>query len=182
MEKKIKKLFTVWKFAEEEQWLNEMAADGWELTKVSVPNYTFKKTAPNNYIYRLELLDPKLTKKEREDYIDFIKETGAEKIGEFSNWIYFRKKSGLGPFNLFSDLDSRIVHLERMFHRLLWGFISITAVLLFLITLTAIQPYSIILPIIAAVILVLILCLFGYGLTQINNRKKVLEEERKFRE
>lgn len=182
MEKKIKKLFTVWKFAEEEQWLNEMAADGWELTKVSVPNYTFKKTTSDNYIYRLELLDPKLTKKEREDYIHFIEETGAEKIGEFSNWIYFRKKSELGPFNLFSDLDSRIVHLKRMFQRLLLGFISITAVLLFFITLAAIQSHSIILPAITVVILLLILCLFGYGLTQINSRKKALEEERKFRE
>ncbi len=182
MEKKIKKLFTVWKFTEEEQWLNEMAADGWELTKVNVPQYTFKKSTPNEYIYRLELLDPKLSKKEREDYIDFIEETGAEKIGEFSNWIYFRKKSELGTFNLFSDLDSRIGHLKRMFRRLLGGFISITAVLLFLIILIANQSYSIILPIITVTIFALILCLFGYGLTQINNRKKVLVEERKFRE
>ncbi|CEI82744.1 hypothetical protein J18TS1_35880 [Oceanobacillus oncorhynchi subsp. incaldanensis] len=182
MEKKVKKLFTVWKFAEEEQWLNEMASDGWELVKVSVPNYRFIKSTPNKYIYRLELLDPKLTKKERKDYIDFMEETGAEKIGEFSNWIYFRKNAELGEFNIFSDLDSRIVHLKRMFQRLLAGFISIITILIFSTVLMINNSTPYILSMITTVIFVLILCLFLYGLIQINKRKKELAEERQFRE
>lgn len=182
MEKKVKKLFTVWKFAEEEQWLNEMAADGWELTKVSVPNYTFKKETPNKYIYRLELLDPKLTKKEREDYIDFMKETGAEKIGEFSNWIYFHKNAKLGEFNIFSDLDSRIGHLKRMSQRLFTGFIIIIAALIFLSALMVTHFSSYITPLISLVILVLVLSLLLYGWIQVNKIKKELVEERQFRE
>ncbi|WP_080873497.1 DUF2812 domain-containing protein [Oceanobacillus timonensis] len=182
MEKKVRKIFTVWKFAEEEKWLNEMAADGWELTKVNVPQYTFKESTPNEYIYRLELLDPKLAKKEREEYIDFIEETGAEKIGEFSNWIYFRKKSDKGPFNLFSDLDSKIVHLKRMSQRLLTGLIFIAIVLFSLITFMIVYSGSNSGPTIAVVLLVLFSCLFLYGLNQVNSRKKVLEEERQFRE
>ncbi|GIN72997.1 hypothetical protein J14TS2_34720 [Bacillus sp. J14TS2] len=182
MEKKVKKLFTVWKFAEEEQWLNGMAADGWELTKVSVPNYTFKKGTPNKYIYRLELLDPKLTKKEREDYIDFMEETGAEKIGEFSNWVYFRKNAELGVFNIFSDLDSRIVHLKRMSQRLFTGFSIIIAALIFLLVLMVTNFSSYTAPIVSLVMLVLVLSLLLYGLIQVNKRKKELVEERQFRE
>ena len=29
-------------------------------------------------------------------------------------WIYFRKKTADGPFDLFSDIDSRISHLDKI--------------------------------------------------------------------
>ena len=29
-------------------------------------------------------------------------------------WIYFRKKTADGPFDLFSDIDSRVRHLDKI--------------------------------------------------------------------
>ena len=39
---------------------------------------------------------------------------GAEYIGRMLAWIYFRKKAENGTFDLFSDIDSRITHLDRI--------------------------------------------------------------------
>jgi len=35
-------------------------------------------------------------------------------VGSILRWVYFRKKSEFGQFDLFSDLDSRINHLNRI--------------------------------------------------------------------
>ena len=47
-------------------------------------------------------------------YEDFMRETGAEYVGRMMMWMYFRKKTEDGPFDLFSDIDSRIGHLNKI--------------------------------------------------------------------
>ena len=49
-----------------------------------------------------------------EEYEAFTYETGAEQVGNYFRWVYFRKKTAHGPFDLYSDLDSRIRHLKRI--------------------------------------------------------------------
>lgn len=108
MEKTIKKWFWVWEFDKEEQWLNTMAQSGWVLTKVGFASYTFAPCEPGAYTVRLEMHE------RDEAYLAFMEETGAEYIGRMTQWVYFRKKTELGDFNLFSDLDSRMNHLSRI--------------------------------------------------------------------
>jgi hypothetical protein len=38
----------------------------------------------------------------------------VEYIGRVIQWIYFRRPSEEGPFDLFSDIDSRISHLNKI--------------------------------------------------------------------
>ena len=104
----IKKWFWVWDFEKEEQWLNTMALSGWVLDDVSFCAYHFVACEPGEYSVRLEMRGTD------DDYISFMEETGAEYIGRMVQWIYFRKKAEHGPFDLFSDLDSRISHLDRI--------------------------------------------------------------------
>ena len=47
-------------------------------------------------------------------YVNFVEETGAEYVGRMAKWIYFRRKTELGDFRLFSDLESQIGHLGKM--------------------------------------------------------------------
>lgn len=47
-------------------------------------------------------------------YIDFMRKTGAVYIGRMTKWIYFRKKTEDGVFNIFSDIASRINHLNKI--------------------------------------------------------------------
>jgi hypothetical protein len=42
-----------------------------------------------------------------------VESTGAEYVGRMAKWIYFRRKTELGDFQLFSDLESRIGHLKN---------------------------------------------------------------------
>lgn len=47
-----------------------------------------------------------------EQYLSFLKEMGAEYIDHLFSWHYYRRKAHLGSFDLFSDIDSRIDHLN----------------------------------------------------------------------
>ena len=111
--KTIYKWLWVWEFEKEERWLNEMAMEGWALCGVGFCSYTFERCEPGEYTIRLEM------RQRDEGYVDFMRETGAEYIGRVVAWIYFRKKAEYGPFDLFSDLDSRIAHMERI-AKMLW--------------------------------------------------------------
>ena len=106
--KTIRKWFWVWEFEKEEQWLNEMALNGWALDGVGLCEYRFVACEPGEYTVRLEM------HAWDEEYISFMRETGAEYVGRMMAWIYFRKKTAEGPFDLYSDIDSRIDHLKRI--------------------------------------------------------------------
>lgn len=110
----IRKWFWVWDFDKEEKWLNDMARRGWVLDGVGFAKYDFIACEPGEYAVRLEMPEHMPASAECQDYIDFIEETGAEYIGNFIKWVYFRKKTAEGPFDLFSDIDSRVKHLERI--------------------------------------------------------------------
>lgn len=114
MRRTIRKLFWVWDFDREEKWLNEMAAKGLQLAAVGFCKYVFEEGAPGEYQIRLELLENWPTHPESVRYIGFVEDTGAEYLGSILRWVYFRKKSREGGFDLFSDLDSRIRHLKRI--------------------------------------------------------------------
>ncbi len=112
----------IWKgyfdFEKEERWLNEMAAKGFALTRYTWCRYEFEETEPGEYIYRIELLKEHARHPESRRYIEFTEETGAEYVTSYFRWVYFRKKAALGPFELYSDLESRIGHYRRV--RLFW--------------------------------------------------------------
>ena len=104
----VRKWFWVWDFEKEEDWLNEMAFNGWVLDGVGWCTYHFVRCEPGEYSVRLEMHPYD------ESYLAFMQETGAEYVGRMMMWIYFRKKTAAGPFDLFSDIDSRIGHLNKI--------------------------------------------------------------------
>ncbi|MBR1584541.1 MAG: DUF2812 domain-containing protein [Clostridia bacterium] len=106
--KTIRKWFWVWDFEKEENWLNEMAMNGWVLDGVGLCSYRFVQSEPGEYTVRLEMHPYD------ESYVQFMGETGAEYVGRMIAWIYFRKKTAEGKFDLFSDIDSKISHLDKI--------------------------------------------------------------------
>ncbi len=110
----IKKLFWVWDFDKEEKWLNEMAAKGLALVSVGFCRYEFEDTTPGEYTVRMEYLENGEKHPETHKYISFMEETGAEQVGYFNRWVFFRKKTEDGAFEIFSDHISRIKHLKRI--------------------------------------------------------------------
>lgn len=108
------KLFWAWQFEEEEAWLKQRSNRGMQLCDVGFMRYTFEMDNPIEYNYRVELLKNWPTQYESERYIRFVEETGAEMVGSIMRWVYFRKPKSMGAFDLFSDNESKIKHLNRV--------------------------------------------------------------------
>lgn len=134
MKKTVTKFWSVNEYHEEEKWLNEMAAEGWNLVKTGVVKFEFESGKPNEYIYRLELLDKDASSKESQNYINFLEETGIEKVGECNNWVYLRKKTSEGPFAPANESLNGLSHEVRVLN----VFEGIRATLLVICGITAI--------------------------------------------
>lgn len=114
MEKTIYKAWWAWDFEEEEKWLNEMAADGWVLCDVGFCRYEFESCEKGEYTVGLQWLEKRPGSKESVDYINFVKDTGSEYVGNVKYWVYFRKKTVEGALNLISDTATQIKHFSRL--------------------------------------------------------------------
>lgn len=112
--KTVRKLFWAWDFDREEDWLNDMAAQGWGLVSVGFCRYTFEPCHPGEYGYRLDLLEDRPDGPQSQEYLNFLAETGVDCVGHWFRWVYLRKRTDEGPFQLFSDTASRIRHLRRI--------------------------------------------------------------------
>ena len=167
----IRKWFWVWEFDEEEKWLNDMARRGWVLESVGFAKYTFAESGPDEYTVRLEMPEHMPASAECQDYIDFVEETGAEYLGNVMKWIYFRKKREAGEFDLFSDIDSRIRHMERITKPL--GIIALANLLIGISNLR-----------LSGLGLINFACaaLLGYACMKLNQKKTALQKERSLHE
>jgi len=125
----VRKIYTIGAYEKEEKWLNEMAAKGMMLTDVGFCRYVFEEGTPGEYIYRLELLNHLPSHAESVAYIKFFEETGVEYVSTILRWVYFRKKTEDGPFEIYSDINSRISHYKRV-----TSIANIASVLLFLLS------------------------------------------------
>lgn len=98
----------------EEKWLNEMASKGMSLIVTSWFRYVFEDTDKGEYIYRVVMLGRLASHPESIRYLEFLKETGSEVIGTYLSWAYVRKKASDGEFEIYSDIDSQIMHHKRL--------------------------------------------------------------------
>ena len=164
--KTVYKGFWVWDFEKEERWLNEMAMEGWALVGVGWCRYTFERCEPGAYTVRLEMHG------QDEGYLAFMAEAGAEYVGRCFQWIYFRKRSEDGAFDLFSDIDSRIAHLERIDKSLF--LIGMANLLIGCVNAFSENRVGILNLLVCTVLM--------YGLGRIRGKKEEMEKERQLRE
>lgn len=173
MRQVFRKWFWVWDFDKEEIWLNEMAAKGLQLSSVGYCRYEFEPCQPGEYTIRLELLNHPPGHAESKQYIAFLEETHAEYIGFVLSWVYFRKKTIDGAFDLFSDNSSRIKHLDRilLLIAILGGynlFVGLHNLSLF---------YSSNINHILGFFNLALACFLGNGFRKINRKKRNLKKE-----
>ncbi|NTW91431.1 MAG: DUF2812 domain-containing protein [Erysipelotrichaceae bacterium] len=172
MKKTIYKLYWAWQFDKEEKWLNECSAKGLHLCDVGFLRYTFEVGNPGAYSHKLELLENWPTHPESVAYIQFLEDTGVEMVGSILRWVYFRKKTEDGPFDLFSDLDSRIKHLNRIIFLFLpIMFLEFSAGISNLFMQNSSNRFI-------GGLALFVGCLLAYGALVINNKKKKLLKER----
>lgn len=101
-------------FEKEEKWINEMSSIGMALTDYSWCRYVFEKAPEGKYLYRLELLENLPTHPQSAAYISFLEDNGVEVVSTYHRWIYMRKLASEGPFDIYTDIDSKIKHYTRV--------------------------------------------------------------------
>ena len=164
--------FWVWDFEKEERWLNEMAASGWALSDVGYCVYTFERTEDSEYTVRLEMHPYD------DNYIQFMEDTGAEYVGRVLQWIYFRKKSELGRFDIFSDIDSKLAHLNRI-HKTILAIGMMNLIIGVMNSLVGVYSSG---NSLIGMFNLLVTTLVMYGVGRIQGKIEYLEKERKLRE
>uniref|UniRef100_UPI0040568C0D DUF2812 domain-containing protein n=1 Tax=Acetatifactor sp. TaxID=1872090 RepID=UPI0040568C0D len=97
----------------ETKWLNEMAKQGYAMTKYFAGFYTFEECTPGEYIYQVDFSDNFFNVSK--DYFEFMEETGVEIVQTWGvGWIFLRKKAADGDFVLYTDVDSAIEHYTKI--------------------------------------------------------------------
>ncbi len=164
--KTVYKWFFVWDFDKEERWLNEMALAGWVLDRVGWCRYDFIACEPGEYTIRLEM------RPYDAQYVEFMEQSGAEYIGHVLQWRFFRKKAVDGPFDIFSDIDSRVEHMNRV------GTL-VTALCVMNLIIGAMNAFG---GNRVGVVNLLLASLLTYGLGRIHEKKQTLVRDRQLYE
>ena len=112
---KLKKFKVLFDKDYEQDWLNEMCAQGWALESFFAGLYTFIPCEPGEYIYQIDLLPGMgLKPEDPEGYVTFMEETGVEVLQLWGRWSILRKRSEEGPFEIYTDAFSQIQLYNRI--------------------------------------------------------------------
>ncbi|MGE7602646.1 DUF2812 domain-containing protein [Peribacillus sp. NPDC097675] len=108
-------------YEKEEKCINDMAVQGWHLEKWFLNRFTFTKGEPGAFTYRNEFLGA-MSKQEKQDYFELLKDSGITIIYELGGWVYMKKVAAEGPFEIYTDTQSKINYYKRMLNILLYFF------------------------------------------------------------
>ena len=119
-----------WKFTfdkdEEQDWLNDWARHGWAMTSFWLAVVTFVPCRPGEYIYQIDLLPGKgLWADDYEGYVIFMDEMGVQVLQRWGRWVYLRKRAEDGPFEVYTDSESRLTLYRRIRRMFLWAFLVV---------------------------------------------------------
>jgi hypothetical protein len=116
------RIWPSWDYEKEEQWLDNLSAQGLHLAKAYPFWTTFSKDQSTRYVHRLDH-QPGLGKKDQfRDYINLYADVGwAYKGSCMGMWHYFRRpwQAGAAP-ELYTDRTSLKQHYQRI-QRLMGG-------------------------------------------------------------
>ncbi len=66
--KKVWRYYNIAEYEQEEQWINEMAKEGWQLTAIGWCRYIFRRGTPGEYIYKLDVVERTASDEVKESY------------------------------------------------------------------------------------------------------------------
>lgn len=179
--KTVYKLLFIWDWDEEERWLNEMSAQGWHFVQYSFPfRYTFEQGEPDAYQYQLQALEHRLSSRESQNYIAFLRDMDIELVASYLFWAYLRKPNDGKPFEIFSDVESKLRHMRR--------FASIPLVCLMMLCINlmwgapVLMEHGGIVGMVLVALEIVLALLMIYGLTRMTVKYRELEKQRDMHE
>ena len=113
--KRVWRFYTIAEYEKEEQWLNEMAREGWNLTAVGLCRYIFRRSTPGEYIYKLDIVERTASDEVKESYFNFLTECDIRIVGEFKDWLYLQKRAADGPFDMKDDTYAKLRTVNKVY-------------------------------------------------------------------
>ena len=184
-----------------EEQANKMAKEGWLLEKFGSLRAVYRRGKAGEYEYRVQVKEAGM---DRLVYTAELAEFGIEEVGGVGDLLVLRKSSDGAPFELYSDLDSRIAQ-QKIAARYLraglllslgWMSITLMNILTTLMNANVIGRYAGVAAIrfssaqiflLAASFLLLLICIAGLidcpaGLRRAKKKIAALEAERVIQE
>ena len=96
----------------ETQWLNEMSQKGWAMTGFFAGFYRFEPCEKGKYTYQIDFGNEFFSVSD--DYREFMSDSDIEIIQSWGFWVFLRKLSSEGEFQLYTDVDSQIEHYKKI--------------------------------------------------------------------
>ncbi|MCR5120632.1 MAG: DUF2812 domain-containing protein [Lachnospiraceae bacterium] len=97
---------------EETRWLNRMAKNGYAMDNFFLGFYQFSPCEKGEWQYQIDIGHGFCGV--NDNYADFMEEMGVEIVQSWGPWVILRRKAAEGPFELFSDVDSRIEQYKKI--------------------------------------------------------------------
>ena len=97
---------------EEVKWLNEMTEQGWECTDFKGGFYSFKPCLPGEWLYEADLNDHGFILSK--EYRELLKDNKINVICTWGFWFLAKRKAQYGPFQLYTDLESKILQYKKI--------------------------------------------------------------------
>lgn len=113
--RRVWRFWTIAEYEQEEQWINEMARDGWALTAVGFCRFIFRRTRPGEFIYKLDMVERTTQDEVKESYFNFLTECGIRIVGEYKDWIYLQKRAADGPFDMKNDTYAKLRKVNKIY-------------------------------------------------------------------
>jgi len=113
--KKVWRFYNIAEYEKEEQWINEMAKEGWQLTAIGFCRYIFRRGTPGEYIYKLDVVERTASDEVRESYFNFLTDCGIRVVGEFKDWLFLQKKAADGPFDMKDDTYAKLRTVNKVY-------------------------------------------------------------------
>lgn len=113
--KKVWRYYNIAEYEKEEQWINEMAKEGWQLTAIGFCRYIFRRGTPGEYIYKLDVVERTASDEVKESYFNFLTDCGIRVVGEFKDWIYLQKRAADGPFDMKDDTYAKLRTVNKVY-------------------------------------------------------------------
>lgn len=180
-----------------EEQANRMAKEGWLLEKFGSLFSTYRRGKAGEYEYRVQVKEAGM---DRLTYVAELAEFSIEEVGSVGDLLILRKSSDGTPFELYSNLDSRIAQQKKAVRYLrkglimsfFWGSMMLMNVLTTLMNANVIGRYAGVAAInfstakvlmLVASALLLLICIVGIvdcprGLRRAKRKIAALEAER----
>ncbi len=105
----------------EQNWINDWCRQGWACVSFFVGVYTFVPCRPGEYIYQIDLMPGTgLRASDPEGYREFMEDTGVEVVQRWARWVYLRRRAEEGPFEVYTDPQSKMDMYRRIRSMFLW--------------------------------------------------------------